>query len=289
MVQLVGMKSGNAGVMCKYPQKLPWVGIDAQPDKTIQTHPTLDYIYICDTAYSTPEQFKAAMSGVYLVYELATPTTETADPFTNPQQVDANGTEEYIDSRSPAIPVGHETYYADIYDITGFTSCKVSVKDGQGVERKSATIAFGQTVYGGYLEFKNGQWTFTGTHALLEKSIEDMNNGENYPGWKASGVKALIGADLNERFRNQKLNIGTEFSVNTISTSDELYLDKTTYGLTQSQWKATCPDLIVQFRVPLATPFTLTLTGNQLETLLGENRVSHDCNGNTEVKYLYNA
>ena len=248
-----------------------------------------NYLSIGDSTYETAEALKTALDEVYFIYEVETLTTETADPFTNPQEVDANGTEEYVDNRSVAIPVGHETYYADIYDISGFTTCKVSVKDGSNVEQKSATISFGQTVYDGILEHKNGAWTFTGTHALLEKSIGDMNNGENYPGWKASGVKALIGADLNERFRNQKLNIGTEFSVNTISTSDELYLDKTTYGLTQSQWKATCPDLIVQFRVPLATPFTLTLTGAQLETLLGENRVSHNCNGDTEVKYLYNA
>lgn len=44
-------------------------------------------------------------------YPLATPTTETAAPFTNPQRVFNNGTEEYIDSRTIAMPVGHETKY----------------------------------------------------------------------------------------------------------------------------------------------------------------------------------
>ena len=51
------------------------------------------------------------MSGVYLVYELATPTTETADTFENPQLVDNWGTEEYTDSREVQIPVGHITKY----------------------------------------------------------------------------------------------------------------------------------------------------------------------------------
>lgn len=54
-------------------------------------------------------QFTEAMSGVYLVYELATPTTETADPFADPQLVDKDGTEEYV--TTSIVPVGHETKY----------------------------------------------------------------------------------------------------------------------------------------------------------------------------------
>lgn len=55
----------------------------------------------------------------YLVYELATPTTETAEPYQNPQIVNDFGTEEYVDAgvtastpiRDVAIPVGHQTFY----------------------------------------------------------------------------------------------------------------------------------------------------------------------------------
>jgi hypothetical protein len=56
------------------------------------------------------------MSGVYLVYELATPTTETADAYQNPQICDGYGTEEYVDERAVAIPVGHETEYVKNMD-----------------------------------------------------------------------------------------------------------------------------------------------------------------------------
>ena len=59
----------------------------------------------------TGEQFAASLSGIYLVYELATPTTETADPYQNPQIVEDFGTEEYIDTSDVAIPVGHDTTY----------------------------------------------------------------------------------------------------------------------------------------------------------------------------------
>lgn len=47
----------------------------------------------------------------YLTYELATPTTETAAEFANPQFVDDFGTEQYIDERPVEIPVGHVTEY----------------------------------------------------------------------------------------------------------------------------------------------------------------------------------
>lgn len=56
-----------------------------------------------------PATFKTAMSGIYLIYELATPTTETATPYTNPQIVNDFGTEEYV--TDSIVPVGHNTEY----------------------------------------------------------------------------------------------------------------------------------------------------------------------------------
>jgi len=74
-----------------------------------------------NSSYTDAATFKAAMSGQYLVYELATPTTETAEPFTNPQVVDPEGTEQYVDAaceagdRDVEVPCGHVTeYHADL-------------------------------------------------------------------------------------------------------------------------------------------------------------------------------
>lgn len=65
---------------------------------------------------TTLDAFKAYLveHPLTVIYPLATPTTETADPYQNPQIVDDFGTEEYVDagSRDVAIPVGHETFYA---------------------------------------------------------------------------------------------------------------------------------------------------------------------------------
>ena len=76
---------------------------------------------------------------ITIVYELATPTTESTSPFEANQIVDANGTEEYIDAgvdagtRDVAIPVGHETKYfngkAYVKPLTAGTSDTVSMAD----------------------------------------------------------------------------------------------------------------------------------------------------------------
>ena len=82
-------------------------------------------LLIRDESYSDETTFTSAMSGVYLIYELATSTTETADPFTNLQVVDPDGTEEYISNS--VVPVGHKSRLADIYPISGWIGVDVSV------------------------------------------------------------------------------------------------------------------------------------------------------------------
>ena len=66
---------------------------------------------IRDSSFSgqTAEAFKASLSGLYLVYELQTPTTETSTPFTSPQTVYPDGTEQFITENG--VPVGHSTDY----------------------------------------------------------------------------------------------------------------------------------------------------------------------------------
>ena len=71
------------------------------------------YVRFYTTQYTDAASFKTAMSGVYLVYELAEPTTETATPYQTPQIVDNWGTEEFvvIAQNGVEVPVGHSTIY----------------------------------------------------------------------------------------------------------------------------------------------------------------------------------
>lgn len=70
--------------------------------------------------------FKTAMSGVMLTYELATPTTATGTAYDSPQTVYAGGTEEYTEANN--VPVGNQTRYADVYEITGTDEVTVNVE-----------------------------------------------------------------------------------------------------------------------------------------------------------------
>lgn len=74
-------------------------------------------LYIRDDNYQTAADFKAAVTGIVLLYELAAPETETAEPFQYPQIVNDFGTEEFVDPSADmtgvAMPVGHNTRYTN--------------------------------------------------------------------------------------------------------------------------------------------------------------------------------
>lgn len=65
--------------------------------------------YAHDSAYTDSAAFQSAMSGVYMVYELTTPTTESGTAYQRIQTVDADGTEEFV--ANTVVPVGHYTQY----------------------------------------------------------------------------------------------------------------------------------------------------------------------------------
>ena len=96
-----------------------------------------------DSQYSDAATFKTAMSGVMLVYELATPTTETADHYTNPQIVDPDGTEEYVSTS--IVPVGHESRYP--LDIAGRLDKILTMPTANGTYTLRATVNNGAVTY----------------------------------------------------------------------------------------------------------------------------------------------
>ena len=67
--------------------------------------------FVTDGSFADAAAFKASMSGVYLVYELATATTESADPYQERQICANDGTEEFVDSRTVPMPVGYNAFY----------------------------------------------------------------------------------------------------------------------------------------------------------------------------------
>lgn len=148
--------NGVTQVCTKY---IPQTGSGAWKDKACGFGASSANINISDSSLSdyTTTEFKTAMSGVYLVYELAEPTTESADPYQNPQIVDDFGTEEYVDARDVAIPVGHVTQYGMQYAITGRTGASLKIGAEYPTADREYTSSFGQTVYGGTFDFVSGK------------------------------------------------------------------------------------------------------------------------------------
>ena len=68
------------------------------------------YIYVAPMG-TTLSQATDLIQSLNAIFVLATPTTETADTFTNPMIVDGNGTEQFVDGRTVEMPVGHDTFY----------------------------------------------------------------------------------------------------------------------------------------------------------------------------------
>lgn len=108
---VTGKKAGFGNIRCSKYVTNNVAGVANLGDKQIVGESSGTAILVKDSAYTDKNTFKTAMNGVYLVYSLATPTTETADPYTNPQIVDNWGTEEFVDTRDVPVPVGHDSRY----------------------------------------------------------------------------------------------------------------------------------------------------------------------------------
>ena len=80
-------------------------------DKQYVRDGTNNIIHIRDSSYATGAELKTALSGHYLIYVIATATTETAEPYESLQICDPLGTEEYV--TTGIVPVGHNTRYPE--------------------------------------------------------------------------------------------------------------------------------------------------------------------------------
>lgn len=77
-------------------------------------------ISITNSDYTDASAFKSSLSGVYLVYEKATPTSESAQAFTNPIEIDSNGSERLFDGNMyEIVNLGSLDY---VYSDSGFTT-----------------------------------------------------------------------------------------------------------------------------------------------------------------------
>lgn len=235
------------------------------------------YIYIKDTSYTDATAFKEAMSGVMLVYELATPTTETATPYTNPQIVSKYGTLEYV--TNSIVPVGHKTTYLTRDIFSGYVDL---ISGKLVVDRKTilldGTQSFGdsapaQNPNGGY----NAWFKYDGIGMGDVKRSNPVDNPKLSNRFVYTPRKATAQNDIPiGSFSGNVLSSGNvdDWIVFAFDSSMNTY-EKI------SQW---FKNNNTQICYELATPQTYQLTPQQVNTLVGTNNVWSE-QGNIELSY----
>ena len=214
-------------------------------------------IYIKDTSYTDAATFKEAMSGVMLVYELATPTTETATPYTNPQIVSKYGTLEYV--TNSIVPVGHKTTYLT-RDIFGGYVDLISGK--LVVDRKLLAL--------GSLE-----WAYLDSSTLFYANIP--NDASSVGEGDANALCSYY-----ERGRYSTLTNNQFFiNDNAFSSAKRICVRDTRYT-NATQFKNAMNGQTAIYT--LETPQTYQLTPQQVNTLVGTNNVWSE-QGNIELSY----
>ena len=278
-------------IMCeKYTAIFNGETIANVPDKSIYAGSR--QLLIQDSAYTDASAFRTAVIGVKCIIPLKTPTTETADTFTNPQLVDNWGTEEYTDSREVQIPVGHETYQANICEISGWDSLDL-YQDTEQTETPETThtATFGQTYYGGKYDFVSGKLTIT--HKYID--LGDLN--WHYGKWGNSNsfdyTFSNIVSNGNSSLGHIMCSIYKNVTPNRLySYADDktMTLNNTVLRIVNNNYTdpATFKTAMsgVQFCYELETPQETTLTPSQIALLENNNVLWSDSNGNVKLKYF---
>ena len=257
--------ANNMGVCSKYLVHKSVVASElADYDDTIFICPhnwsSSKWLLVRDTSYTDAAAFKSAMSGVMLVYKLATPTTQTAQAYTNPQIVSKYGTLEYV--TNSIVPVGHKTTYLT------------------------------RDIFGGYVDLISGVLTVTHSLATFTGTgnwgTETTSDGRiSYYQNLATANKMTdrkTGALYDELTSN--MLVGTQSAiVGQVYVSSGGYLNcRPGFGTTAADWKSFLASNNLQIMYPLETPQTYQLTPQQVNTLVGTNNVWSE-QGNIELSY----
>lgn len=169
----------------------------------------------------------------------------------------------------------------NVRPISGWDNVKVTVSNES--ESHDYDITLPETIGSGTVDAVTGEGSTL--YVLKELAIADMNNAEDYPGWKnQSWVEQTVPGEIADRTLAQ---LGCEGAINITTTAGfrfnpdfDLYLSPINNvfpGLTQSQIKEQYPDLKVQFCLKLVTPKSFQATGNQaLPAVAGLNTVYTD-------------
>lgn len=111
-------------------------------------------VQVSSSIASTIPAWKAylAQHNLEVVYELATQTTESADPFTAVQTVEDGGTEEFVTTNN--VPVGVVGRFANAVPMEGVDSFTVTANDGTS---HTYPVTLSEEIYRGYVDMLTGE------------------------------------------------------------------------------------------------------------------------------------
>lgn len=128
------------------------------------------------------------------------------------------------------------------------------------------------TCYGGYIDWTRG--VYVQTHKYFELKIADMNNGENFPGWKfaPSDLEDCISPSYNSGVPGAMGSISNSVYANSNNSAVWVlfYQKVSVLNLTQSQIKAQYPDVTAQIVLPLIEPVEYPLSLPAIAPLTGQ-------------------
>jgi hypothetical protein len=179
--------------------------------------------------------------------------------------------------------------YTNECPITGLTECVVDVKDEEETTQDTATINFGQTVYGGSVDFKTGSGETTyGSVTVTEFLGKDGSTHNNYYFSVPNAKLPAANTDIVDVSSNM---FASGYSYEQMYRADTGGVSITTSGLcvvsfgadseinTLALANAWLAENSLQVVYELATPTELTLTPAELELLKGYNYIT--TNGTT--------
>lgn len=260
-------RNGNPNGLCTKYAVVGQKSVAELNDKEIEygrtAYSTEGDIIVKDTTYTDATAFKSAMSGVMLVYELATPTTETAQAYTNPQIVSKYGTLEYV--TNSIVPVGHKTTYLTRDIFGGY----VDLISGKLVVDKVSVDLGGLS------------WTYDTklsvfyTRDIVNSVALPTGNTTPYMCNEYVAYPSSSRTNLSQNAPDKTFMITSQGEQRDIAIKDSTYTDATTFKSAMNG---------VQLVYELATPQTYQLTPQQVNTLVGTNNVWSE-QGNIELSY----
>jgi len=227
-------------------------GVAGSYDFIVSQNGQISYRYPMD-GFADGDAFKSFVSGHYLLYELATPTTPTITPTQFSTLLTAFGVNGYM------IPVSWQTEAGTVY------GGKLNVTSGElTVDR--ANVDLGTLDYG-----------FSSSISVFYSTITNMKAPSTSADRKNGIISSMFPVSNSISISESMDDKSMLRDAGTIVIRDTDYNDTSAFKTAMSG---------VQLVYELATPITIQLTPTQVKSLLGSNNVWADTGKIEELEYF---